>query len=152
NDALAWDLGNPGGGPLPTPQGQFTIPVQIIEALIPETKYIFTFLQPVKGPMTTQSLRGMDNHGAMHWRGDRNGAFQQNGQPFPASGGNSAHPDTGIYNELNAFTSFNVAFPGLIGREAQLSDTDMTDFANFILQMSYPPNPIRNLDNSLTAE
>ena len=37
---------------------------------------------PLKGPMTTQSLRGMDNHGAMHWRGDRNGAIQQNGAPF----------------------------------------------------------------------
>jgi len=152
NDGLAWDLGNPGGGPLPVPQGQFTIPIQIIEALIPETKYIFTYFQPVKGPMTTQSLRGMDNHGAMHWRGDRNGAFQQNGQPFPDSGGSSAQPDTGIYNELHAFTSFNVAFPGLVGRAAPLSDEDMTAFANFVLQISYPPNPIRNLDNSLTAE
>ncbi len=28
---------------------------------------------PLKGPMTTQSLRGMANHGPMHWRGDRTG-------------------------------------------------------------------------------
>jgi hypothetical protein len=28
----------------------------------------------------------------------------------------------------------------------------MQAFANFILQITYPPNPIRNLDNSLTAE
>ena len=28
---------------------------------------------PMKGPMTTQSLRGMDNQGPMHWRGDRTG-------------------------------------------------------------------------------
>ena len=28
---------------------------------------------PMKGPMTTQSLRGMANHGPMHWRGDRTG-------------------------------------------------------------------------------
>ena len=27
----------------------------------------------MKGPMTTQSLRGMANHGPMHWRGDRTG-------------------------------------------------------------------------------
>jgi DNA-binding beta-propeller fold protein YncE len=151
NDQLGWDLGNPGGGPLPVPQGQFTISRQIIEALIPETAYIFNYFQPVKGPMTTQSLRGMDNHGAMHWRGDRNGAFQQNGQPFPDSGGNSAQPDTGIYNEFHAFMSFNVAFPGLVGRDSMLSDEDMTDYTNFVLQISYPPNPIRNLDSSLTA-
>jgi hypothetical protein len=29
---------------------------------------------PLKGPMTTQSLRGMANAGPMHWRGDRTGA------------------------------------------------------------------------------
>ncbi|MDB4966052.1 MAG: hypothetical protein JWN44_1741 [Myxococcales bacterium] len=150
NDALAWDLGNPGGGPLSEPQGQFTIPRQAIEFLIPQTKYIFDYEQPVKGPMTTQSLRGMDNHGPMHWRGDRNGAIQQNGQPFPDSMGASAQPDTGIFNEVNAFKSFNVAFPGLVGRSEMLSDADMTDFTTFILQVSYPPNPVRNLDNSLT--
>ena len=26
---------------------------------------------PMKGPMTTQTLRGLTNSGAMHWRGDR---------------------------------------------------------------------------------
>ena len=30
---------------------------------------------PLKGPMTTQSLRGMVGAGAMHWCGDRNGGF-----------------------------------------------------------------------------
>jgi hypothetical protein len=111
---------------------------------------------PVKGPMTTQSLRGMDNHGAMHWRGDRNGAVQQDGTPFidPATSSPivSAQPNTGLFDEVRAFTSFNVAFPGLVGNDAQLSDSDMLDFAHFILQVSYPPNPVRNLDNSLTAE
>ena len=29
---------------------------------------------PMKGPMSTQSLRGMSNHGPMHWRGDRTGS------------------------------------------------------------------------------
>jgi len=33
-----------------------------------------------------------------------------------------------------------------------LSDSDMAEFANFILQVSYPPNPVRNLDNTLTAQ
>jgi hypothetical protein len=103
--------------------------------------------------MTTQSLRGLDNHGAMHWRGDRNGAIQQTGVPFLDGSGNpvvSAQPNGGIFDEFNAFMSFNVAFPGLVGNGAQLSDADMSDFTTFILQNTYPPNPIRALDNSLT--
>ena len=28
----------------------------------------------------------------------------------------------------------------------------MQEFTDFVLQMTYPPNPIRNLDDSLTAE
>jgi hypothetical protein len=108
---------------------------------------------PTKGPMTTQSLRGLDNHGPMHWRGDRNGAVQQTGVPFLDSSGNpvvSAQPNAGIFDEFNGFKSFNVAFPGLVGDAAQLSDADMSAYATFALQIAYPPNPIRNLDDSLT--
>ena len=156
NDDLAWDLGNPGGIPLSiTSLGVVqTISPAVISALLPRFAPIFRFNMPVKGPMTTQSLRGMDNHGAMHWRGDRNGAVQQSGAPFidPATGAPvvSAQPNAGLYDERKAFTSFNVAFPGLIGRDAELTAGDMDDFASFILEVSYPPNPIRNLDNSLT--
>jgi DNA-binding beta-propeller fold protein YncE len=162
-DELAWDLGNPGGGPLAiTKLGQngildvFTIDPAVISALLPAFAPIFRFNMPLKGPMTTQSLRGMDNHGAMHWRGDRNGSIQQNGAPFidPATNAPvvSAQPNAGIFDENKAFNSFNVAFPGLIGAAQQLSAHDMQEFTDFILQQSYPPNPIRNLDNSLTAE
>jgi len=160
NDNLGWDLGNPGAFPLPitTLAAQesdiHTIPVAPLVALFRQQQidYIFAAYQPSKGPMTTQSLRGMDNHGAMHWRGDRNGAVQQTGAPFLSNGQPvvSAQPNAGIFDEFNAFKSFNVAFPGLIGNAAQLSDADMTDFTNFILEVSYPPNPIRNLDDSLT--
>jgi hypothetical protein len=160
NDSLGWDLGNPGGSPLPITSLAAqesvirTIPEAAIAALIgpQQTGYIFGAYEPSKGPMTTQSFRGMDNHGAMHWRGDRNGAIQQSGLPFLSNGQPvvSAQPNAGIFDELNAFKSFNVAFPGLVGRGAQLSDSDMTDFANFALEITYPPNPIRNLDDSLT--
>ncbi|HTM20566.1 MAG TPA: hypothetical protein VL172_08670, partial [Kofleriaceae bacterium] len=156
-DELSWDLGNPGGGPLPITQSGdvFAIPPAAIIGLLPYTAPVFQYNMPVKGPMTTQSLRGMDNHGSMHWRGDRNGAVQQSGAPFidPDTGAPfvSAQPDDGIYDEFRAFTSFNVAFPGLIGRDSQIDDDEMADFATFVLQMSYPPNPVRNLDNSLTA-
>ncbi|HVW25031.1 MAG TPA: beta-propeller fold lactonase family protein [Polyangiaceae bacterium] len=159
NDALAWDLGNPGNIPLPitTTYANEAVLQAVPESAIigffgPEIAGVFAAYLPVKGPMTTQSLRGLDNHGAMHWRGDRNGAIQQTGAPF-LDGGQpavTAQPNGGMFNELFAFKSFNVAFPGLVGDTAQLSDDDMTAFASFMLESTYPPNPIRNLDNSLT--
>ncbi len=118
-----------------------------------QVQFIMGLYMPTKGPMTTQSLRGLDNHGPEHWRGDRNGAVQQTGVPFLDANGNpvlSAQPNSGIFDEFNAFKSFNVAFPGLVGNAQQLSDSDMSAYATFILQVSYPPNPIRNLDDSLT--
>jgi len=45
-----------------------------------------------------------------------------------------------------------VAFDGLLGRGAPLTDAPMQAFTDFILQVTYPPNPIRNLDNSLTSD
>ncbi|MEP6859114.1 MAG: hypothetical protein ABJE66_00740 [Deltaproteobacteria bacterium] len=162
-DELAWDLGNAGGIPLTITHssttgilGVFTIDPAIISALLPPFAPIFGYNMPVKGPMTTQSLRGLDNHGPLHWRGDRNGAIQQTGAPFidPATSAPviSAQPNKGLFNENDAFNSFNVAFPGLNGNGAQLSAADMQEFTDFALQMTYPPNPIRNLDNTLTAE
>jgi mono/diheme cytochrome c family protein len=95
---------------------------------------------PQKGPMTTQSLRGMVNAGPMHWRGDRTGPACEAGIDF------SRDPTC----ENEAFNAFNVAFPGLIGRdEGQLAAADMQAFTDFALRLTYPPNPIRNLDNSL---
>ena len=45
-----------------------------------------------------------------------------------------------------------MAFPGLLGSDSELPTADMQAFSDFILQVMYPPNPIRNLDNSLTAD
>jgi DNA-binding beta-propeller fold protein YncE len=94
----------------------------------------------MKGVMTTQSLRGLDNMGPMHWRGDRTGGYAEP----------NAQPNSGAFNEVLAFKAFNVAFPGLLGRSAQIPDADMEAFTRFILEVMYPPNPIRKLDNSLT--
>ncbi|MBV8757598.1 MAG: beta-propeller fold lactonase family protein [Deltaproteobacteria bacterium] len=160
-DQLSWDLGNPAGAPLPITKSAasgsldeiFATNPNTIISLIPAAAPEFDNNQFLKGPMTTQSLRGMDNHGAMHWRGDRNGAIQQDGTPFLDGSGQpvkSAQPNAGIFDEARAFESFNVAFPGLVGRTAQLSADDMTAFRTFILEETYPPNPIRNLDDSLT--
>jgi hypothetical protein len=143
-DSLAWDLGDPDDFVTPIP-GPFTVDPAIIAQAFgnPPTTH-FT----LKGPMTTQSLRGMANHGPMHWRGDRTGgtdATRLNIVP-------SAQPNTGTFDEDAAFKKFNVAFGGLLGRSGPLSDDDMQAFTDFILQVTYPPNPIRNLDNSLTPD
>jgi sugar lactone lactonase YvrE len=129
-DGLAWDLGDPDDAPLNDP-GPFELVVG------PPQPF-----HPMKGPMTTLSLRGMDNHGPMHWRGDRTG-----GNDAP-----SAQPNSGSFDEAAGFMKFNPAFQDLLGSNSQLSTADMQAFANFVLQVSYPPNPIRNLDNSLTAD
>jgi hypothetical protein len=83
--------------------------------------------------MATQSLRGMANHGPMHWRGDRNGALVPGGDSRDSSA---------------AFHQFNPANVGLLGRAAQLPAADMDRFTNFILTVTYPPNPIRSLDDT----
>ncbi len=132
-DSLAWDLGDPDGTTIKNP-GPFAIPI--------EPFGVSPHFRTLKGPMTTQSLRGMANHGAMHWRGDRTAA----------NDALSAQPDSGAFNEDGAFKKFNVAFPGLNGRHTMLEPQDMQAFADFVLQITYPPNPIRNLDNSLTPD
>lgn len=142
-DSLAWDLGDPDGSLLPIP-GPFTLNDEQMQGILAQGAPPL-FDHPLKGPMTTQSLRGMANHGPMHWRGDRTG-----GNDVPA--GTSAQPDTGTFNEDAAFKKFNVAFPGLLGRAEELSPEEMQAFTDFMLQVTYPPNPIRALDNSLTAE
>jgi MYXO-CTERM domain-containing protein len=129
-DDLSWDLGDPDGVPFanpnPTPPSDEFPFIALLPPLEP--------FDPLKGPMTTQSLRGMKNGGPMHWRGDRTAG---------ASGGDPLDSNA-------AFLAFNVAFPGLIGRdEGELDPNEMQEFADFALRLTYPPNPIRPLDNSL---
>ena len=129
-DALAWDLGNPDGTILNNPGPINGDPLQ-------DPDFV-----PLKGPMTTQSLRGMANHGPMHWRGDRTG-----GNDAP-----SEQPNSGTFDEDAGFKKFIVAFEGLLGRDAPIADQQMQAFTDFILKVTYPPNPIRALDNSLTPD
>jgi YVTN family beta-propeller protein len=131
NDQLAWDLGNPDDEATSNP-----MPIRLSVAAgsnINGTGNVAEF-SALKGPMTTQTLRGMQNSGPMHWRGDRsNGFFGQSAT-----------------DEDLSFRNFIVAFPGLVGRSSLLSATDMQAFADFQLDVLLPPNPVRNLDNSLT--
>ena len=133
-DSLAWDLGDPTGSVITNP-GPFTELVGFGESGPLEKTF-----HPMKGPMTTQSLRGLADQGPMHWRGDRTGGNDEV----------SVRPDSGSYNEDAGFKKFNPAFVGLNGAVEQLSDEDMQAFTDFILQIKYPPNPLANLDGSLT--
>jgi DNA-binding beta-propeller fold protein YncE len=124
-DHLSWDLGNPDEVLVQNP-GQYN-------ANTPPAGRN-TNLHPMKGPMSTQSLRGMRGNGPMHWRGDRTGQSRSAGETL----------------EEQAFEDFNVAFTGLLGRSAELTESEMDAFAKFALRLVYPPNPIANLDGSLT--
>ncbi len=142
-DQLSWDLGSPAGSAAMNPSisgGEFNDDLAIDHARfgLPVNPHF----APVKGPMSTQSLRGLANHGPMHWRGDKTDG---------TVGGDNYQPDTGIFNEQVAFTKFNEAFVNLHGRDSEISEKSMNDFANFALELMYPPNPIRHLDNSLTS-
>ena len=142
-DDLAWDLGNPDNpvtvSPIPINFGGL-IPFLIaanatgLSTPINGSDKASDF-HPMKGPFTTQTLRGLRNSGAMHWRGDRStGAFGAD-----------------AFDSNLSFMNFVVAFQGLIGSVDAPAAADMQAFADFQLQVLPPPNPVRNLNNSLTA-
>src|SRR3546814_13747983 len=83
--------------------------------------------------MSTQSLRGMANHGPLHWRGDRTGGNDPGGSGL---------------DEDAAFKKFNVVFPGLLGRDTELTAVQMNAFTDLILEVTYPPNPVPSLNTS----
>jgi len=122
-DELAWDLGDPLGSVLNNPN-PFKNP--------PEGDPDF---HPIKGPMLTQTLRGIATHGPLHSRGDQTGGNDPDGDPL---------------DEEAAFLTINPAFVGVLGRDAQLTSEEMNELSAFVMQLTPPPNPIRNLDGSLT--
>ncbi len=126
-DQLAWDLGHPEGHVEPNTNPFIAGPSNPV-------------FHPMKGPMTTQTLRGINDSGPMHWRGDRTGRDAA-GNPIP-----------GETIESAAFKQFNPAFVGLVGRPTELSPTELQSFTDFALALIPPPNPIRNLDDSLTTD
>jgi DNA-binding beta-propeller fold protein YncE len=132
-DELAWDLGNPGGAVSSNPIAILLGNLLRAGTPINGTGQINVF-HPMKGPMTTQTLRGLSNSGAMHWRGDRANGF------FGAD----------ATDESLSFNNFIVAFQSLLGTAEQPTPVQMQAFTDFALQVQLPPNPVRNLDNSLT--
>lgn len=126
-DGLAWDLGNP-DAPMQDNPNQF----------VANSPVVTTRFHPMKGPMTTQTLRGIADSGPQHWRGDRTGQT-----PATTAAGQESQAAA-------AFKEFNAAFVGLVGREHELSAQEMQQLTDFAMALTPPPNPIRKLDNSLT--
>lgn len=109
-DRLAWDLGDPGAA------------VQAVTAVISVLNISGTFqMHPMKGPMTTQTLKGLKNTDPLHWRGDRGG-----------------------------FDAFNPAFASLLGG-SELSQEDIEAFRGFVETLALSPNPNQKLDRTLPA-
>ncbi|HUS37748.1 MAG TPA: hypothetical protein VM680_20530 [Verrucomicrobiae bacterium] len=75
---------------------------------------------PMKGPMVTQTLQDIIGHEPFHWRADRVGIEE-----------------------------FAPTFKNLQGRDEELSESDMQEFKDFLASITFPPNPNRNLDNTL---
>jgi len=127
-DALAWDLGDPDLPVVANPNP--LAPLPSAGGWIANRRF-----HPMKGPMTTQTLRGMALAGPMHWRGDRTTGVLS---PQDSS------------DERASFLQFAEAFESLLGRSAPLGTEEMEEFASFVLSIVPPPNPIRRLDDSLT--
>jgi YVTN family beta-propeller protein len=109
-DGIAWDLGDPGGS---------MITVMGTNAAAHQTTPIAREIHPMKGPLTTQTLRGMQAGAPFHWRGDR-----------------------------PTLQSFNPTFDKLMGG-AQIGAADINAMSNYLLTLRHHPNPNRNLNNSL---
>lgn len=165
-DHLSWNLGNPdasnGKNPQPFPTkhlsklgcllvGPTEPSCQLLEVINGNGDELS--FASMKGPMATQTMRGMQNHGHMHWRGDRSiGYFGDDTKQ--------------TIDERTSFKNFIVAFEGLMGMDIELPATvnsknksadvialerDMDKFADFMMRVALPPNPIRELDNSLST-
>lgn len=130
-DQLAWNLGDP-DAPISSSNNQ---PDGLGGTGQP--------FHPMKGPMTTQTLKGLATHGGMHWRGDR-----VDGLTTDSCTGSSI--SNAPCDEVISFNNFRVAFEGLLGRDGMITESDMQKFTDFALQMILPPNPVAELDGSLT--
>ena len=84
-DGMVWDLGNPLGS------------IDQVTTFLPPGLTAPESLHPMKGPMMTQSLRGIIGNEPLHWRGDRAGIENFNGAFTSLLGGPSQlTPEMGV--------------------------------------------------------
>ena len=119
-DGLAWDLGNSQGGlsyAFPDILGH---PDMGFDGSVVAGN--FTPVQnPMKGPLTTQTLRGLVRGAPFHWRGDRR---------F-------------LHNFQGAFESLNGG--------GGISNDDMQRMATFLRSVAFAPNPLQPKDREYTG-
>jgi YVTN family beta-propeller protein len=124
-DRLSWDLGAPSGARILLTSRNLNrsdavaIPVGFGLTLVIGTGSL-THFHPMKGPMLTQTLQDIIGMEPLHWRGDRFGIEE-----------------------------FNDAFHELQARASGLTASEMAEFKAFLATIIFPPNPFRNLNNSL---
>ena len=106
-DHVVWDLGNPAGGMSPIGAELHGFPI----GQLPISHPLAPVNHPMKGPMMTQSLRGIVGDEPLHWRGDR-----------------------------NALQSFRGAFEGLLGGSG-ITPAEMQAYTTFVGTMAHRPNP-----------
>ncbi|GAA5143702.1 hypothetical protein GCM10023213_32160 [Prosthecobacter algae] len=109
-DGLAWDLGDPAGEMMTVLGANLSVHDNTPRPRV---------MHPMKGPMTTQTLRGMQDGAPFHWRGDR-----------------------------ATIAAFNPTFDLLMGGQ-QIDEEDMADLTSYLLSIVNHPNPNRNNDRSL---
>lgn len=112
NDGIAWDLGDPAGDI-----------ITVIERHLAfgETEPIPVPAHPMKGPMVTQTLRGIGGAAPFHWRGDK-----------------------------QRIQDFNPTFAKLQAG-SQLASVEMDQVAAYLESLANHPNPNRNADDTLEA-
>jgi len=111
-DQLAWDLGDP--------SGQMKVFNESCNLGLPGQAGACGNWHPMKGPMATQTLIGLEGTEPFHWRGDR-----------------------------NVFGQFAHTTVALMGADADFSATEMARMEAYLATISFPPNPNRNLDGTL---
>lgn len=108
-DGLAWDLGNPAGEMTSATGYNFAVH---------DTEPLVRPMHPMKGPLLTQTLRGVKDGAPFHWRGDK-----------------------------PTLQSFNATFVTLLGGEL-LPAEDIAALETYLLSLRHHPNPNRKIDDS----
>ena len=111
-DQLSWDLGEP--------SGQVKLFNELCNLGLPVQLGSCGNWHPMKGPMATQTLVGLQGQEPFHWRGDR-----------------------------NDFAQFAHTATALLGADSDFTATEMNRMEAYLASIAFPPNPNRNIDGSL---
>jgi YVTN family beta-propeller protein len=130
-DDLPWDLGTPFDADLKPNPNQFVngfVDFLGLFGVNPTRNF-----NPLKGPMTPLTLRGIKDSGPMFWRGDITN-------------------DRDFLNErINFSEGFGIVFRALNGLDDPLPQPSIDQLTDWALSIIPPPNPHRTLNQVLTA-